>query len=133
MLREIERVLRPGGALVLLWNRWGEDRSEVFPEVHELMERLGEAERSLKHRYFGSGEWRSSFEGSSFGPLEEAVFEHQQVLDRAGLVSYFVSQSKVASLPPEKRAAIRAELERLISEDRYVRPLRAEVYWTRLA
>ncbi len=132
VLREIERVLRPGGTLVLLWNRWQEDRSETLPGVHELMERLSEAARSLKHRYFGSGEWRNSFEGSSFGPLEEAVFEHEQVLDRAGLVSYFVSQSKVASRSPEERAAIRAELERLIPDGQHVRPLRAEVYWTRL-
>ena len=132
-LGEIERVLRPGAALVLLWNRVREEESEPLPKVHALMERLNEEpERQLKHRYFGSGEWRDSFEGSSFGPLEEAVFPHEQVLDRTGLVSYFVSQSKVASRPPEQRAAIRAELERLIPEGLHVRPLRAEVYWTRL-
>ncbi len=132
-LREIGRVLRPGGALVLLWNRAREEDAAPLPGVHELMESLNEEpERSLKHRYFGSGEWRNSFEGSAFGPIEEAVFEHDHALECAGLVSYFLSQSKVASRRLEERAAIRAELERLIPEGLHVRPLRAEVYWTRL-
>ena len=132
-LREIERVLRPRGALVLLWNHAREDEAEPLPGVHELMEGLKEdAERRLKHRWFGSGEWRGVFEGSSFGPLEEADFEHDQLLDSSALVSYFCSQSKIASRPPDERASIRAELERLIPDGPHVRPLRAEVYWTRL-
>jgi hypothetical protein len=64
--------------------------------------------------------------------LEEADFEHDQVLDSSALVSYFCSQSKVASRPPAERAAIRAELERLIPAGTHVRPLRASVVWTRL-
>jgi SAM-dependent methyltransferase len=132
-LREIERVLRPRGALVLLWNHTREGVAEPLPGVHELMESLKEEpEGRLKHRWFGSGEWRSSFEGSSFGTLEEADFEHDQVLDSSALVSYFCSQSKVASRPPAERAAIRAELERLIPDGPHVRPLRANVVWTRL-
>ena len=131
-LREIERVLRPGGTLVLLWNRWQEDRSEPLPGVHELMESLSEAARASSTATSAPASGATPSRAPRSGRLEEAVFEHDQVLDRAGLVSYFVSQSKVASRPPEERAAIRAELERLIPEGRHVRPLRAEVYWTRL-
>ena len=78
------------------------------------------------------GTWRNVFAGSRFGPIEEAAFEHEQALDRDGLVSYFLSQSTAASRPSEERRAIRAELLRLILPGEYVRPLRAEVFWTRL-
>ena len=133
-LREIERVLRPGGTLVLLWNRPREVEDATAAEVHELMERLSEhADQNMKRRFFYSAEWRDVFGGSAFGPIGEAAVEHDYVLDRAGLVAYFLSQSKVAWRPPDERAAIRTELERLIPEGRHVRPLRAEVYWTRLS
>ena len=130
-LREIERVLQPGGTLVLLWNRPRGSLEELVG-VHELMERLrNKAGVSSKRHRFYSGEFKRVFEGSEFGPLHEAVFEHEQVLDRAGLVSYFLSQSTVSSRPDAERAAIRVELERLIPEGRHIRPLAAEVYWTR--
>lgn len=131
-LQEIHRVLRPGGTLVLLWNRPREE-SSIPAEAHELMDRLSdEPHRNLRQRFFYSGEWRDSFEGSPFGPISEAAYEHEQVLDRDSLVSYFLSQSTVTSRSPEERAEIRAELERQIPPGQYVRPLRAEVYWTRL-
>ena len=131
-LREIERVLRPRGALVLLWNR-PRGSIEGLVGVHELMERL-RAEvgvTMLKHRFY-SGEFKHVFEGSAFGPLQEAAFDHDQLLDKSELVSYFMSQSTSASRTPEERTEIRAELERLIPDGRHVRPLTTEVYWTRL-
>jgi SAM-dependent methyltransferase len=131
-VREIARVLRPGGTLALLWNRSTGDTAPR--EVHELMEQLREqAGPSYKRNRYYSGEWRAAFDGSDFGPLEEAAFEHEHELDRTGFVSYFMSQSQVASRPPEERNEIRAQLERLIPARRHVRQLRAELFWTRLS
>ena len=131
-LAEIERVLRPGGALVLLWNR-PLGSLEELAGVHDLMEELRRhAGVDSKTHCFYSGEFRNVFRGSRFGPLEEAAFEHDQALDREGLISYFLSQSTAASRPPQERATICGQLERLIRPGDYVRPLRAEVYWTRL-
>ncbi|HUQ21548.1 MAG TPA: class I SAM-dependent methyltransferase [Gaiellaceae bacterium] len=132
VVRELERVLRPAGTVVLLWNR-PRPETAIPAEVHALMEGLTiEADRNLKRRFFYSAEWRDVFRGSAFGPIEQAAFDHEHVLDRTGLVSYFLSQSKVTERPSGERAAIRADLERLIPEGSYVRPLRAEVYWTQL-
>lgn len=131
-LVEIERVLRSCGTLVVMWNR-PLGSLEELAGVHALMQRLrDEAGVDMKTHRFYSGTWRTVFEGSGFGPIEEASFEHDQVLDRDGLISYFRSQSTAASRSPHERAAMRAELERLIAPGEYVRPLRAEVFWTRL-
>jgi ubiquinone/menaquinone biosynthesis C-methylase UbiE len=130
-LTEIARVLRPGGTLALLWNRQL-GRLEELWRVHELMQRLrDEAGVSSKTHRFFSGAFKEVFAGSAFEPLREAAVEWEQVLDRDALVSYFVSQSQVASRPD--REEIRRELLRLVPEGRHVRPLRCEVYWTRLS
>ncbi len=129
-LAEIERVLRPRGTLALLWNRQLGSLEELW-QVHELMQRFREeaGASATTHRFF-SGEFKHVFEGSPFEPLREAAFEHEQVLDRSGLVAYLMSQSQVASR--SDREDVRRELERLVPEGRHVRPLRTEVYWTRL-
>jgi SAM-dependent methyltransferase len=129
-LAEIARVLRPRGTLAVLWNRQLGSLEELW-QVHELMQRLrDEAGVSSKTHRFFSGEFKDVFEGSPFEPLREAFFEHEQVLDRESLVAYLVSQSQVAYRPD--REEIRRELLRLVPEGRHVRPLRCEVYWTRL-
>jgi SAM-dependent methyltransferase len=129
-LAEMERVLRPRGTLAVLWNRQLGSLEELW-QVHAVMQRLrDEAGVSRKTHRFFSGEFKHVFEGSAFEPLREAAFEHEQVLDRDGLVAYLMSQSQVASRPD--REEIRRELRRLVPEGRHVRPLRCEVYWTRL-
>ena len=131
-LRELERVLEPRGTLVLLWNRPRGSLADLV-RVHELMERLrNEVGVSSKVHRFYSGEWRSVFANSGFGRIEEVELEHEHVLDREGLVAYFMSQSQVAARSPDDRQAIRAELERLIPPGRHVRTLLAMVYWARL-
>jgi SAM-dependent methyltransferase len=131
-VEEIARVLRPGGTLVLLWNRTTGDTAPAA--VHGLMEELRQqAGPSYKRNRYYSGEWRAAFAGSAFGELEEAVIEHEHELDRLGLVSYFMSQSQVASRPPAGREEIRARLEQLIPDARHVRQLRAEIFWARLS
>jgi SAM-dependent methyltransferase len=131
-VQEISRVLRPGGVLVLLWNRTTGDTAPAA--VHELMEGLrAKAGPRLKRNRYYSGDWRAAFAGSAFGPLEEALYEHEHALDRPGLVSYFMSQSTVASLPDRERDGIRTTLEREIQAGPHVRRLHAEVYRTRLS
>ncbi len=100
-LREIHRVLRPGGELALIWNsRFAED--PLHAAIDELLIPVSAgrpAEREQK--------WRGPVERSVlFGPLEDRQFEHSQLLDREGLADRFASVSFVAALPDDERAAL---------------------------
>jgi SAM-dependent methyltransferase len=100
-LREIARVLRPGGLLALIWNR----RVEGEP-VHQAIEELVAPYRGDTPSHRGSP-WRDAFERSSqFGPLEESLFDNVQVLDADGLAARVGSISFIASLQAGERAAV---------------------------
>jgi SAM-dependent methyltransferase len=125
-LAEIARVLRPGGTLALLWNvalnhlvddeTWG-----------------GPPAGSPKRNRFETGEWRTAFAGSAFGPLHEASFEHEQTLTRAELGDYYASISWVAALPEPGRTERVARFRAALDRDAYRRGLRAEVHWAERA
>jgi SAM-dependent methyltransferase len=103
-LPEIARVLRPGGGLGLLWN---EPVSWEPPWPEEM---LAPIRRQLKasvpeeHRY-PSGLWRRAFEhGDLFEPLASGCAQHEQTLDREGVLAQIASWSWVAALPDAERA-----------------------------
>jgi hypothetical protein len=79
------------------------------------------------------GRWREAFTGSPFGPLRHGQADHEMVRDRDGVIAHAMSISSIAGLPGAERAALRARLRELLPEARYRRPLRAELYWARLA
>lgn len=104
-LAEIHRVLRPGGALALIWNRRRDD-DELSAAVREIIEphRAG----TPHHR---DGRWQDAFERTIlFGPLVERRFSNSQELDGEGLAMRFGSVSFVAALPDDERNEV---LERL--------------------
>ena len=93
-LTEIHRVLRPGGHLALLWNRRVEDAP-----VNVAFDAVVEPHRGARPTHRGEA-WRAAFERTTlFGPLEEHVFENEQVLDADGLAARVGSISFIASLP----------------------------------
>jgi SAM-dependent methyltransferase len=131
-LAEIARVLRGPGRLALLWNVPQGTEPPLPAEVSELLERLRLEAKPTATRY-GSYEWKGAFSGAPFEELREARFEHAIDLDRGGLLAYAASQSYVAVLPEERRAAVLDELRSRV-DDRVHRVLfRTDVYWTRLA
>ena len=133
---EIARVLRPGGALVLLWNvPGGEDHPDVAAAVDLLTAHapadVGHEPADLNTHRYSSGAWRRAFAGSPFGPFEEAEFEHPQEIDRDDLLAFFSSMGWLSER--DDRTSILAELGALLTQPSYRRVWRARAYATRLA
>jgi len=97
---EAARVLRPGGALALLWNV----KDDSVPWVAAVAALLA----PLKPRYLrhASGTWRSGFDGRpGFAPLVERVFPHLHAQAPEGVIDHVASLSYVSSLPDAEREA----------------------------
>ena len=108
-LAEIARVLRPGGRIALVWNM--RHASEIW------VEELGDAIVGRTGLDRGAVEpiERSGF----YGPVEHAVFEHTQEVDRTTMRELVRSRSYCAILSEEERAPILDRVDAIF--DRHAR------------
>jgi len=126
-LAEIRRVLVPGGRLGLIWNRRHLDQP-VQAELATLMNRYRGETPSQE-----SGAWKTAFlGGQGFGPLAEADFPMEQVVDREQLVARVLSVSFMAALTADEQAGAAHEVTEIA--DRYGDPIvlryTTKVYWS---
>jgi SAM-dependent methyltransferase len=109
-LREIHRVLVPGGKLGLVWNTRDETCDWVAAITDIIRPYEGDAPRYYK------GDWRQAFVGAPFSPLERTVFNYSHtgsaqevIIDRTLSVSF------IAALPAEQKEVVLNELNQLIT------------------
>jgi SAM-dependent methyltransferase len=110
--REVHRVLRPDGALGLVWNV----RDESVPWVKAVAD-VFEPYRgdTPTHR---TGAWRAGLDASGlFGPLRSLEFRYEQEMTAEGLVDRVLSISFIAALRDDERAAVADRLRRLVSTE----------------
>jgi ubiquinone/menaquinone biosynthesis C-methylase UbiE len=127
-LAEIHRVLRPSGALALIWNV----RDEAVEWERELSQLLKRHQSTAPRKRWGR--WRDAFEETVlFSPLEERRFEHRQEGDVETMLARVGSISFIAALPDAQRAEFLEEVRGLVEprEGPLVMHYRTEVYWCR--
>jgi ubiquinone/menaquinone biosynthesis C-methylase UbiE len=114
-LAELARVLRPRGALGLIWNL--RDQEDALQRaITEIIKPLRGNEPTAY-----DGRWRAVLEASPlFGPIEETRFQTEQELDANGLAERIASISFVATAPEELRSTV-LERVRALAGDRTVR------------
>jgi SAM-dependent methyltransferase len=100
---EVRRIVRPGGAIALLYNV----RDERTPWVERFDAATGET--------FGTDLQPPQFDGvrgaPGFGPVEHRVFDHVEHLQADDLRALAISFSFVSLLPEAERAAMLATVD----------------------
>jgi ubiquinone/menaquinone biosynthesis C-methylase UbiE len=129
-IAEIQRVLRPQGSLILLWNVPAKPTEPSIAAAADLLQKRGASERRVNR--YDSGEWRQPFIGSRFEELREAHYFHSESVSREQLLAYFASMSWIAALPEVERRALLEDVRRVLDADTYTRFWRTDVHVTTL-
>jgi MOSC domain-containing protein YiiM/SAM-dependent methyltransferase len=132
-LSELRRVLKPGGAVGLIW----QPRDPRLPWIERLDEIIDRADDG--HPRFRTMDWRATFDWTAlFEPLQTADFETVQrggpetIVDRVASISY------VAAMSEARRQRVLDEVRELLASDPDTKgaevielPHVAHIYWTR--
>lgn len=124
-IREIARVLRPGGVFAVVWN----EAADPSPLPDAYVTRTKALFDEVRQHANLEEERFEVISGGPFGAQHEAVAEHQQVQTRESALAFMRSISVVARRPPDERDALMAELGSLLPEGEYVFRIHATVHW----
>jgi SAM-dependent methyltransferase len=136
-LAEVARVLRPRGALILLWNRPAGLPEPPLTAVERFLEPLWPKDIATPldldpSRFPHARDWPHAFEQSVFEPLQESQFPNPQILDRDGIVAFFGSMGWIGALPDQDLVTLLNGVRSRLTAEAYRLPFETLVYWTRL-
>jgi len=135
---EIARVLRPGGALVLMWNRPAGRPEPRLTAVENFLEPLWPKDIDMPldldpSRFPYARDWPRAFERSPFEPLQESKFANTRTVGRDEVVAFFGSMGWIGGLPEDEVQRVLDEVRSRLEHREYRLPFDTDVHWTRLA
>lgn len=136
-VRELARVLKPDGTLVLMWNL---PAGRTEPSIVAVERFLGDRAPTdlsydpldLDGPQYTSGKWRDVLADCSFEQLQEAQVPNPQDIGRDGLVAFFASMGWIADLPDDERLPLLDDVRSLLDDVTYRRRWETHVHWTKL-
>jgi SAM-dependent methyltransferase len=134
---EIARVLRPGGAVVLMWNRPAGRPEPPITAVEKLLEPRWPDDIAMPldldpRRFPYARDWPRAFEDSTFEPLRELTLPNVRSVGRDDLVAFFGSMGWIGGLPADEAEHLLDEVRSLLVDREYRLPFETNVHWTRL-
>lgn len=142
-LAEVERLLRPGGALALVWNTYDTSVPWVR-DFQDIYFRLAPRDLPSPPLASGLGEhhpgaWREAFaHRAGWGQIEERHWPNPHSTTVADVVERMMSSSHIAVMDADAQARVRAEVESVLGAHDATRssgaiemPYTTDVYWTR--
>jgi SAM-dependent methyltransferase len=108
-LREIHRVLVPGGGLGLIWN----ERDESIPWVAALSRAM---EWDVKQPYDVGTDFTNVIGRGPFDEVERVRFTHEQTLSREGLRRRVLTTSYIATMSEDDRQALMRDVDVVVNE-----------------
>ena len=135
-LAEIARVLRPHGALVVIWNVPSGPTVPSTTAAEQLLAPMWPQDFGFPLDMMSPGwtpsAWQLAFAQVTFDPIHEATLANPQTLDPQGLLAFFGSMGWIATLPDDDRQQLLEAIGSRLTATEYVLPWQTRAQWTRL-
>jgi len=128
--RELARVLRRRGTLLICFNDWLEVRPALPDDVRRSLREVWAELPPPGGPKVATGAWRLGFADAPFSPLVEHEYRHTWHASGEQLAAYYVSTSSMGALDPGARDALRAKLVEQLGPGPYAFDVAAHAFRT---